>query len=541
MIKQFSLFPEEDPVLSENLLRIWWHIPRGIRKIDHRILVALSCFKKVCEGKIWNREIELALEQEYRDNGVVKDCQAQLGDNGTARTITTGLKALGFFYRDQDKKSFLTIASEDMLRENNLMEIAFYQLMKFQYPSYYSYGKIMPDGQIRPILFVLRLLLNIGRLTGIELCIAVCLAKKWSDYDSCATLIQEYRRTGDIQSIIEAHGPGEYALLVKSYNKKVANNRASSPNEFLKPLLEEVQTLRCNLTSIGLLKKQRNILELAEDIPEKKMEFIRVCIEDSEKNPVNPETDLVLLQKKYGSWQGKRISRTPISSYRKTAKEFILESFHKYSKECLEPHKIAEAIHSELGLDETYIENVISPHLTEGETLFEQNFIESSTEKQRATEFERNTCELFNNRFGYKAYHTGQMNREVREEGKFSDVLLVVDPESCIIIDNKATQGSYCMPQKDRDAMLLRYSKSLPELIRKYGLNKDIQLKGICFISSSFSPAINEKLQYLNDKIWCPISAIRAHDLINLSRRGISKEDFLRIMCQTKIISLSDF
>jgi hypothetical protein len=550
MIKQLSLFSEESleedqaPKKPTKQL-IWWRFTRGVRRVDHRILVALSCFKKVCEGKTWNTKIALELEREYKDNGVIKDCQEIPGKNGTARTITAWLKAFGFCYKGPDKAYLLTHAAEDILRDNNLMEIVFFQLLNFQYPSQYSIkNKIMPDGEIKPLLFVVRLLLDLGRLTSLELCIAVCLAKKWSDYNKCVALIKEYRQTTDLPNIIEIHGPKEYACMVKSYNKKVVKNRACDPKAFLKPLLEEVQTIKSSLTSIGLLKEIDKFLELAEDISEDRMKFIRACIEDSEKNPVDTEEDLTLLQRRYGSWQGKKINRaTPrISSYRKTTKEFILENFYRHSKESLKPpHKIAEAIHSELGLDQTYIENVISPHITEGETIFEQNFIESSTEKQRATEFERNTCELFNKRFGYQAYHTGQMNREVKEEGKFSDVLLVIDSESCIIIDNKATQGSYCMPQKDRDAMLLRYSKSLPELIRKHGLNKDIQLKGICFISSSFSPAIDEKLQYLNDKIGVPISAIRACDLINLSRKGISKENFLRIMCQTKIISLSDF
>ncbi|QTE67651.1 hypothetical protein JNO48_10650 [Clostridiales bacterium] len=150
-----------------------WFVSRQKRKLT-TVYPALIAYSDVCEGHIWERNIQLQLEDELAnraitDHGSLRARRNDQGGGGT-RTLFKQMKDLGLvFLEENNKKCRLTLIGEDIVSGNiTFVEAMRLQLQRYQYPSATvwngRYG-VSHEFKVHPFQFLFRLLKD-PRLDG---------------------------------------------------------------------------------------------------------------------------------------------------------------------------------------------------------------------------------------------------------------------------------------------------------------------------------------------------------------------------------------
>lgn len=493
--------------------------PRNSRKI-YPWKVAQTCqvIEEATSGKDWsgNQDLQNSLSEILEKSGLKSGGTKVDPNSGGARTLRSQLECLGLIYKEEKLIKF-TLAGKNLIEFEEPLKVMQTQILNHQYPSYYGLmnqnARIHPDLRIKPFLFLLALMqdADIQYLEILDIIFPVVYGHNWQCFDLCKKKILAFRADGskDVLKFIDnptqdlytrraAYGPGsinnmrDIAGTAKNYLEATVLVQAETKNK--------VQRITVNPDYISLINKA-----LAE-----KENFIN-----------NPSSNLSF-QRAYGAWNRTKDTTKNTQPKKKNKGEtVILMHFMEYTGKNLvvdNADDFVEKISKEIGFKAADVRTVIEPFIEKALSVFEAKYIElSKGGVATATEFEKATVKLLNDRLGIVAKHTGSM-RKKKGVGAYSDVIAErVEDNLCGVIDAKASSG-YSVPATDYAKMISNYIPNYSDLVAT-----GVKLDFVSYVAGGFIGEVNSKLKSIFEEKGVSASAISAKVLIDVSRKpGIS-------------------
>lgn len=430
------------------------------------------------------------------------------------------MKCLGFVF-EKDGKIIVTKAGKDLALGAPPLPIMQSMLLTHQYPSAYGYlrnVRMHPQMRVKPFLFVLKLLNhpNITYLTNEELAVPIIFGHTNDCFDLCVKKIRELRNGSNLSEIL--------------INKKLDlyRPRASSDNS-INDILDIANTCKnylqaCCLISVETLNRRERIYFSDDMRPiynnalKSENDFIEFKSEES-------------FQRAYGAWDRIKDTRRIFEPERKVIsgeESVILSQFYRLCGEKIIsgiPNEFVDQMHLDYGFDRNLIIDTVLPHAANSLDFFEATYLElSKAGTSKSTEFEKTTCGIFKDKLHFNARHTGQLRRP-DGVGNYSDVFVIaLDNQHCGIIDAKASP-SYNLPATDYHAMANNYIRNYSDLTN----GKPMELEFCMYVAGGFTGDMNQKLKCLKKETGTDCSALRAYDLLNLTKMFPLKEDQIKI------------
>jgi len=479
------------------MINHWW-VTRPKRKLNS-IPEVLSTFAGVSLEQEWNgvRSTHLSLEKALEEAGLKREGERRDQTGGGARTYKAWISSLGLIFTQASTGLMkLTLAGEAIMDGDSPVSVLKNQVLKYQFPSYFSQSRgvnVSDRFKIRPFRFLLKLLYDnrINYLTEEEIAkIVVVEAEKETDqcFENIVSRIQAFRNDGDtcLPTDFEIKYGATYPKL-----KDLANTIAN--------WLEYTQLIYRDAGKITIL-------------PEKKDEVFSIISSTLPfiDRPENEE----YFQRKYGiDPKHTKDTRNLISSKTITPKIFAEHAIKKaYLSESLRApitkitSTLIDSIVEQTGLDARTVEDVLTKFYPNGSVgSFMTKYFEMAFKgRDEATDFEIATVELFKDIFGYNAVHVGP-------QGLTPDVLLLSDSDGYqAIIDNKA-YSQYSISNDHRNRMIHNYIEG----IGNYS-NSNIPLAFFSYIAGGFSRTIDSQIQSISKETSVNGSAMSVSNMIRL-------------------------
>jgi len=488
------------------MINNWW-VTRPKRKlflVPETVAVLAQCALD-CEwhGKrATHRDFEVALEKAgIKQVGTRRD---QSGGGG--RTYVSWLKSLGLvFSHEVTKQLKLTLAGEAIMAGDSPVAVLKHQILRYQFPSSYSLSKSVRVNErfkIRPFRFLLRLLADdrIQYLTKEEIG-KIVIVEAENEEERCYQHIVErvlaYRQDGD-------------SSLIHDFAQKYPSSKGISEKGPFENLLDVANTIQIWIEYTQLAKRdnERKLRLIPEKIDE-----IRSILS---KNPplINRPESHEYFQRKYGvDPKHKKDTRNLIGS-RNVTEHLVIE--HKIKEAFVRASlhapiakidtAIIDKIAESTGIRISVIEETLHrfyPHGAIGS--FMPEYCEMAFRgRNKATEFEQATAELFKNVFGFETRHVGSL-------GRTPDVLLLSDENGyCGIIDNKAS-SKYTISNDHRNRMITNYIGGL----HKY-YKGNLPLAFFSYIAGGFGTNIDDQIADIVCTTSVHGSAINIYNIIKL-------------------------
>jgi hypothetical protein len=439
--------------------------------------------------------------------------------SGGPRTYFSQLKCIGLIFERPDRSIHLTIAGDDLAKGSPPLPIMQSMLLRHQYPSIYGNlqnVKMNPSIKVKPFLFILELLknVNIKFLRNEEMAIPVLYGHNRSCLPFCAEKILEMRTGKKLKDMIDHENDLYLPRSNVDKDKKIKN------------VLDIANTCKNYLQGCCLItveQEGRNqIIKFNDDIEPM---YIAALGSTERFIPVRAEEES--FQRAYGAWNRLKDTRTIDKEEARVLRpeeSIILSAFY---------HKCGESVVSELpqqfiketvagyGFSRDIVEEIIYPHLDRALDFFESTFLSLSTGGARtATKFEKAISALFSDKLHFDSTHTGQMRRSDRGSG-FADVFVVaLDNKHCAIIDGKASPN-YALPSGDYRAMTYDYIPNYTKLAN----DRPLILEFASFIAGGYSGNVSEGLQRIKQESGVSCSAIKAKDLLEISKKYPNERD----------------
>ena len=473
----------------------YWWVTRPKRKLN-TIPEELAAFCSTAVGKRWsrNRSCHIAFENELESSGTKRVGERRDASGSGGRTHAAMLYSLGLWF-ERENGTFLTLAGEAIMAGKPPVEILKKQVLRFQYPSAYSNSvKVSPRFKIHPFIFLLRLLDDdrIKYLTQEEIGKVVIIeadVETRACFEKVVHKILEYRAYGD--SIISS----EY----------LEEHEATEGN-----LLDVANTIMNWLDYTQLVYREKKIIGIAE---EKQKDVKEILAEPPAfiQYPCDPE----VFQRKYGvdPWHQKdtRNLLDTLTVYSALLdRNRILKAFFNYSSQ--KPIKRIDAqtvdfIAERAGTTSKYTEAVlleVYPHGALGGYL--SNYRNMAFQgRDEAVDFEKATTNLFQDIFGYKAIHLGQIGAK-----SAPDVLLVSDDGYQAIIDNKA-YSKYSITGDHHNRMVHNYLGNISNYSQE-----NLPIGFFTYISGGFTSHFDQQIKSEVQESGVHGSGITVSNLISL-------------------------
>ena len=483
------------------MINFWW-VTRPKRKLNS-IPEVLSTFAGVSLEQEWTgiRSTHLTLEEALEKAGIKREGERRDQTGGGARTYKAWISSLGLiFTQTSTKKIKLTLAGEAIMQGDSPVSVLKNQVLKYQFPSYFSRSRgvqVNDRFHIRPFRFLLRLLSDkrIVFLTEEEIAkIIIVEAENESEkcFEYIVSRLHDFRSIGD-------------DCLPKDFNDKydaTFPKLKDTANTFVN-WLEYTQLIYRDSGKMMILPEKLNEVSriLSIDLP-----FI--------DRPDNEE----YFQRKYGiDPSHSKDTRNLISTSTITPKIFAEHAIKKaYLVESLKSpitkitSKLIDSIVYQTGLEKQLVEDTLNKFYPKGSVgAFMTKYFEMAFKgREEATDFELATTELFNEIFGYKAIHVGP-------QGLTPDVLIISDDGGYqAIIDNKA-YSQYSISNDHRNRMVHNYIGCLSN----YSSDKK-PLAFFSYIAGGFGSNINNQLQSISRETGVKGSAMSVSNMIHLVEKN---------------------
>lgn len=525
----------------------WW-ITRPKRSLAP-VQGALIALAGAAEGIPWTNKNKGEIEQKYERRLELQSLKREgerrdQGGSG-ARTYRAWLKSLGLIFMDDEKRLQLTSAGEAIVHGERIFEQLTRQVYYYQYPSAFSYSgasAVDPRFRLRPFVLILQLLLD-ERLNGflrqnddvakIALCYGTSNTSK--TVDDLVDRIIEHREHGD--SSLEA-----------SYLKNFASTRSeeNSLETLFKNLKDIANTMSNWLRYTQLVEVHRNdtgdvLWEIAVGARAEAERFVnKLADAPLIKDPDNE----VVFQRRYGLKPGQRKDTRNLMNSKTVTPKMIQEqeittAFISLSSERI-ISEITDDVVAEIsdatGIDRSTVSSVLQMKFPRGASeAFLSNYLElSARSREKATEFELATAEIFRKIFGFKAEHTG--NHGLRPDV----VLSSTEAHYGAIIDNKAYKKGYSLGVSQQGRMR-DYIEDFPQ----YRLSEDEERPAFfVYVIHEGSTNLTSQIQALSEKTGVHGSAITARDILLMVRRHQEKpfthEEIRSLFSQNQIVDLLD-
>lgn len=507
-------------------------LPRAKRRIEPHTIALILCkiesnlAKGNWSGNISNQKAftkSLEIDQ-------IKKAGEQIDKNsGGARTYLNQLENLGLVFKN-NVNYYLTISGEKIVAGVEPKKILQHNLLNLQYPSTYSKNKncnINPKIKVKPFLMLLKILRDkeIKYLTDYEIILINVFGHNYSCIEFCKKKINELRAYDDPAVGIEK---------ILSPFKNYIITPKTKKNTFSKL----INNLNDNANTFSNYLQSLDLVTLAEKVKNKKTiifneEYLKVY-QDHLKN-INyfiSFTNDQQFQRIFGKYDKKKDTRTiqtiqSIKSKISRKDQIIKEYFFTQKKhENITIHSLDKKFYDDLyqshGFKKDEINNIIEPLIaTNFEEVFRDFIAISRSGKKYALEYEKKIKTIFENYWGFKAYHTGQKKRNKEGGGAYSDIFLVEQNKVyCSLVDGKAI-SNYALPNDDRLKMINSYAKNYKELEQMYNY-QDLKLNFILYVCGTinYRSQINSNCKFVSKQINnIPVSVISSFDFVSLAKK----------------------
>lgn len=501
-----------------------WFVSRQKRKLT-TVYPALIAYSDVCEGQVWEPELQLSLEDEMAnraitDHGSLRARRNQQGGGGT-RTLFKQMKDLGLvFLEENNRRCRLTLIGEEIVRgDMSFVEAMRIQLQRYQYPSATVWNEthgINHDFKVHPFQFLFRLLLEPklkGYLSMDETYGIVIFEAKSDD-------------NGVFQEVVDH--------IVRYRN----GDRTGFHEDTKTRTYQDIANTLFNYIGITqYIDRDNSTIRIRPGKEKEAMAFISEW-PDFIPNPELTEN----YQRRYGRGNQTKDLRNFDKDTPKTQKarnearirrEYINLSFSTPIDKIT--HKIIKTVSERTGVDEHFVENYLTQNYPHGNM---NDFFMAYRELAHmgtsgAADFEIATRELFINIFHMDAKRVGQI-------GNTPDVF--VESESfnfCGIIDNKAYKDNYSISGNHKRVMEDVY---IPRY-QNYG-ETTLPLAFYSYIAGSFGNNINSQLKTITEDTGVDGSAMPVDILIDFAQdyydKGYNHNAVRALFSVNKQVSLSD-
>lgn len=492
------------------MLNYWW-VSRPKRKLNS-IPAVLACFATVALNCDWQGDIytHMKFEEALEKAGLkrIGERRDQRGSGG--RTYYAWLSSLGLiFIHEKTGQTKLTLAGEAILNGNNSVAVLRNQVLKYQFPSPFSLSlnnsrsRVHERFKIRPFRFLLKLLRDsaidcklmqdeIGRVIAVE-----ATDESESVYNAVINRIVQYREKG-VKSLsedfIDQYAPSSNKVNVShpfSHLDDLANTLINWL-EYTQYISREDQFIRILPEKIGEIDAFLNVSS----------EMIgRPC--DQEYFQRKFGLDLVHIKDNRNFLDTQTITSSIINE-QIIKQAFISESLNRPIARI--DADIISCISARTGIKPSQIDNTLNrlyPHGAIGSFMTEY-FGMAFQGRDRASDFEKATAELFQRVFGFKTYHTGPI-------GLTPDVLLVSESSGYqAIIDNKA-YSTYSISNDHHNRMVHNYIRNISSYAEE-----DLPLAYFSYIAGGFCSYIDNQINKIIQETDVCGSAISVTNIIRL-------------------------
>lgn len=540
--------PKVTQTYKLSYVRNTWWITRPKRSLAP-VQGALIALAGAAEGIPWTNKNKAEIEQKYERRLELQSLKREgerrdQGGSG-ARTYRAWLKSLGLIFMDDKNRLQLTSAGEAIVRGERIFEQLTRQVYYYQYPSAFSYSgasAVKPQFRVRPFVFILQLLLD-DRLKGflrqnddvakIALCYGTSNSKK--TVDDLVERIIEHRKHGDVSL--------EAGFLTKFASTRSEENCLQTLFNNLKDI---ANTMSNWLRYTQLVEVHRNddgdvLWEIAVGAKPEAERFVRTLTDAPLiKDPDNE----ALFQRRYGLKPGQRKDTRNLMNTKTVTPKMIQEQEITTAFTSLSNERIISEITDDVvaqisdttGINISTVRSILQAKFPMGASEgFISNYLElSARSRDKATEFEVATAEIFRTIFGFKAQHTG--NQGLRPD----IVLSSTTAHYGAIIDNKAYRKGYSLGVGQQGRMR-DYIEDFPQ----YRLSEDEERPAFfVYVIHEGSTNLTSQIRTLAEKTGVHGSAITARDILLMIRRHqeipFTHEEIRRIFSQNQIVNLLD-
>jgi len=490
------------------MINTWW-VTRPKRKLNP-IPELLAEFVSAAADKEWtgNRDLQRAFEDAIENTNLKRIGERRDASGSGGRTYIAWIKSLGLiFAQNSTNKMHLTLAGEAILSGDRTQIVLSNQVLKYQFPSTFSVSrgvKVNERFRIHPFWFLLKLLSDsrIGHLTQEEIDhIIIFQAENESEkcYEAVVKEILAFRddRNKPINTLFKS-----FYDDIEIYSYAQDSQYLSDIGNTLINWLDYTQLI---VRETGKIRLSSDKIDKVKSIVSKSLPFIQ--------NPENGE----VFQRKYGlcPWQVKDtrnlVKTTTVTANmireNKIRQSFLSESLKRPIVKI--DTKLIETISVQTGYTEREVEDVLqknySKHLTGVLSTFLTNYRDMAfASREKATDFELATVEIFKDVFGMKAKHVGPL-------GKTPDVLVLSDSNGYSgIIDNKA-YAQYSISNDHYNRMVHNYIEGF----ENYSDGAP-SLAFFSYIAGGFGSKIDEEIQSITQATAVPGSAMKVDNMIEL-------------------------
>lgn len=501
-----------------------WFVSRQKRQLT-TILQALVAYSDVCEGKVWDHDLQLDFEdtlggRDITEHGALRARRAGEGGGGT-RTLFKQMKDLGLvFLEDENKKCRLTLIGEELVKGNiSFVDAMRLQLKRYQYPSaavWAGSGSVDHSFKVHPFQFLFRLLRDprLENILTMEEMYGIVIHKAISDaadtFEDVVSRIIDYRHNITNEFVCDTGTKTFYNIANTFFN-----------------YISLTQYVDRGYKTISIRQgKEHEVDAFIEAEPS----FI-------------PHPELTEnYQRKFGRGRASRdlrnfdrenaLSQRELNEAR-IRREYVLLAL-KTPITGITPDVVEHVSHN-TGVDKRTVERFLIQNYPHGNI---DDFFLSYKELAHmgtagAREFEEATCEMFRKIFRMRAEHVGPI-------GNTPDVFVEsTDAGYCGIIDNKAYKNGYSITGDHKRVMEDVY---IPNY-KTYG-RTDLPLAFYTYIAGSFGSNINSQLAVITSDTGISGSAMPVDIFINIAQdyaeKGYDHQFLKTIFSVNREVQLSD-
>ncbi|MEL5898703.1 restriction endonuclease FokI C-terminal domain-containing protein [Clostridium sporogenes] len=488
------------------MINYWW-VTRPKRKLN-TIPEVLSTFAEISLNEEWQgqRDTHLTLEEALEQAGLKRIGERRDQTGGGARTYRAWVASLGLiFTQESTKQTKLTLAGEAIMKGDSPVEVLKHQILKYQFPSYFSTSrgvKVSSRFKIRPFRFLLRLLSDSRLeyyLTEEEIAkIVIVEADKETEkcYNYVVDKINKFRNYGD-------------TCLEEDFNTKYGPSKGKVNSEHPYSHLLDVANTIINWLEYTQLAKRNEEKQLVI-LDDKQSEVAEILA--TTPNFIDRPEKQEYFQRKFGvdpkhSKDTRNLTEAKTITYKIIAEQkikqiFIAESLKKPIGKITPA--LVDKIIEQTGIDVKFVEETLLKYYPHGAigSFMTEYFEMAFRGRDDATEFELATVELFKSAFGFETEHVGPI-------GLTPDVLILSNEDDYIgIIDNKA-YSKYTISNDHKNRMIHNY-------IKTYKQGQKHPLAFFSYIAGGFGKNIDNQIKEIVDETKINGSAISVTNVIKL-------------------------
>lgn len=506
----------------------YWWVTRPKRKLNS-IPEVLATFSEISLNQSWEgqRTTHLSLEDALEQAGLKRTGERRDQTGGGARTYRAWLESLGLiFTQEATNKILLTLAGEAIMNGESPVAILKHQILKYQFPSSFSLKRnidVAGRFKIRPFRFLLKLMMDdrLQFITQDEIAkIIVVEAENETEagYEYIVNRILQFRNYGT-------------ACLSEGYPEAFGTTELN--------LTDLANTIINWLDYTQLIEREdQGVVKILDDKREE-VGLILSTVPPFIDRPHQQE----YFQRKFGvDPKHNKDTRNLTNTHTITAKiiaenkirqAYIAESLKQpISKITTE---LIDKIATQTGIKESLIEETLQrlyPHGSVGSFMTEYREM-AFKGREEATDFEKATCLLFKDVFGFESIHVGPI-------GLTPDILLISDTEGYqAIIDNKAYH-KYTISNDHRNRMITNYIGGLQNYSSRHN-----PLAFFSYIAGGFGNSFEAQLNSIVKETGVNGSGMSVDNMIRLvdcyKDRGYTHQTIRDIFSLNRQVRISDF